>query len=122
MAMATQEAKKIHDPYKPVDLMDWEAEKAWRAEERAQKRPLQLACLDFETAMEHEVRKPRFQYEVTCTYQRPDERGRLVKHTEKHTVKAHNETEAWAMFCDKIQTWPSPNSCERSIKQLAKVD
>jgi len=123
MATTTETpTKEFHDPYKPVVLNDWEAEKALRAEERARKRPLQMECLDYERAAEFEQRKPRHEYQVTCTYQRPNDRGRLEKHTDQHVVKAQSPNEAWALFCDKIETWPSPTSCEREIKKLGKVD
>lgn len=124
MATATQEApqRQLSNPYAPVVWEEYEAEKARRAEEREKKRSLQRRCLDPEVAAEFEAKKPRYEFKVRCTYERPNEKGRLESKTEEHTIIAQNERDAWAIFCDRIQTWPSPAACEREIKRLSKVN
>jgi hypothetical protein len=113
---------KAPDVFKPVILEDWEAEKALRAEERAKKRPVLRKCLDPEVAADYEQQKPKYEYRVSCTYARPNDRGRLEQHTETHNITAQNEKDAWALFCDKIQTWPSPSACvDRTIEKLKKI-
>lgn len=107
----------------PVGMVSWEeyqAEKDLRAEARRAKRPLQMECLDPEKAAEYEAKKPRFTYEVNCTYRMPGEDGRLELKSDKRTVQAHNETDAWARFCDAIKHWPSRSAVELEIKKVGK--
>lgn len=66
-----------------------------------------------------EAAKPRYTYEVSCTYHRPNRKGHLEEHSRKETVRAQNESEAWALFCDKVGVWPSRQASEVKIKQKA---
>lgn len=113
-----------NNPYAPANWETYEAEKAERAAAKAAKRPLQLKCLDAETAAQHEARKPLYEFEVSCTYQAPDDKrpGKLKSHTETEKVNAQNDQDAWALFCDRIGRSPSPQSCDRTIKRLAKIN
>jgi hypothetical protein len=108
-------------PFQPVDGFAHEAEKARRKADRDAKRPELRKALDFRYAAQAEERKTKYEFKVHCKYSRPDKRGLFETKEAEHTVIAQNEKEAWALFCDKIQTWPGPNDCERTITQGKKV-
>lgn len=125
MATATQDAPigtvdNYTNGFMPDFFAKWEAEKAQRAQERAAKRPLTMECLDAETAKEYEAKKPKFEFQVECTYRLPDDRGRLQTKTDKMTVRAQSENEAWALFCDRIEHWPARNSVDVTITKTSK--
>lgn len=92
-----------------------------RRKEREKHRDIQRRCLDPEEAAREEARKPRYDYEVTCKYTRQNKDGHIENKKETEIVNARDENEAWARFCDKIKTWPSPHYCEREINRLKKI-
>lgn len=126
MATATLEQPVTRDPNAPVDLPMHEADKARRAAERLKKKPLLDQCCDPEFAARTEARKAVYEWKVSAKFMRkqPDARGReklqTIEHEEK--VTAHNETDAWAMFCDAIGRSVSPNEGTHTITRLNKIN
>lgn len=37
----------------------------------------------------------------------------------EHLVGARNDREAWALYCDHVQSWPSPKTTARVFEQVA---
>jgi len=109
--------------------LDAWAKKQLEAEERREKklaevrekirknRPEHMRCLDAQYAAQVEAKKPKYQYEVSCVLADKTSGKRIVTEP-KETVSAKNENEAWAIFCDTIKAWPSPNACDRKIRKL----
>jgi hypothetical protein len=106
-----------------------QADLARRAKEREEKQEKLYRCLDHRYAMECELKKPHYKYTVEVEWwtqaaeskEKKKHRGpmeigddnfagdRLVVRKEKRVVVAQSEGDAWALFCDAIQHWPSPN-------------
>lgn len=111
------------NPYAPAVIQDHQSDQQLREEERAKNRKTLRKCLDPVVAKSFEARKPLYEFEVTAVYDRPNEKGRLVEHSQKNKVIAQNEADAWAMFCDLLGgELLSPKNCERTIKKLGKIN
>lgn len=109
----------IADPAKislrPVDIESYEEEKVRRREEHQAKQAVLLECLDAEVAAQYEAKKERREYEIECIVRERDAKGRLATRKISGEVEAQDESEAWAKFCDKNRTWPSPRGANRKI-------
>lgn len=107
--------------YQPPRMEDHQADLARRDAERHKNRPKLLKCLDPSTAAEYEKNKPLYEWRVECSIFRPA-RGKDRAKTERfdEQVVAQNESDAWAMFCDKIGEYPSRRDCRPTITQLQK--
>ena len=99
-----------------ADVDAHQADLERRAKEREKKQPELMRCLDPDYAAKKEVQKPVYRYRVSCSVQRP----RPQDYCE--TVEAKSEADAWAKFCDKIRTWPSPKYCGRKIEKVAETE
>lgn len=124
MSVATQDKVQAapKSPYAPANLDDYQAEKAARLERQKQNRKKMRKYLDGDAAAAAESKKPVYEWSVSCSIDRPDEKtGRMRTINEQRTVRAQTENEAWARFCDAIQTWPSPASVDREIKRGEKI-
>lgn len=131
MATATAAASEIALPFvvSADRLATHQADLARRAKEHEVKREMLYRCLDSRFATEAELKKPQYKFTVEVEWwtQSPESKvskprgameisddddptgGRLCLRKEKRTVVAQNEADAWALFCDAIQSWPSPN-------------
>lgn len=89
-----------------------------------------MRCTDPAFAASCEMQKAHYRFEVSCEWWTPassaqktkkhhpmeldndDEfaGGRMERRSEKRTVLAQDEQNAWAVFCDVIECWPSPNA------------
>lgn len=125
MATATSEAPKrqLTEVGKPVNEAEWEEEKALRKAERDAKFSLHMECLNPEVASDYEARKPKFEFDIQCTYPfRNPDTGMAERREKSAKVVAKNESDAWAVFCDKhIRTWPSRRACTLTITKGQKV-
>jgi hypothetical protein len=104
----------------PARWEDHQAEAEARRKAREANRKTHLDCCDAAIAARLEAQKPTYEWRVECTLRRPDGKGRvkLVERSEK--VVAQTERDAWAAYCDLIQDWPSPGTCDRKITRLGK--
>lgn len=102
----------------PADWDTHEDDKARRNKAREKNRKKLRSCLDAVSATTYEARKPTYEWKVTCTLSRKDDKGRMRTTTEERQVVAQNAKDAWAMFCDLIGTWPAPGYCDREIVKL----
>jgi hypothetical protein len=105
----------------PADIDAHEADMARRRAEREAKRGVHLDCLDPGIAKEHEDRKPLYEWRVECSIFRKAV-GSAPAHLQGYNknVVAQNEGDAWAMFCDSIQEWPSFRDSKPKITKLKK--
>ena len=114
-------AQQARSPYAPADTDKHDRDMRMRKEVMDKKRPHLRKCLDPEYAAQNEARKPTFDFEVSCNYDRRNAKGRLESVKESRVIIAQNESDAWAMFCDKIEAWPGPHTCDRTIKKMELV-
>ena len=84
---------------------------------RQKKIPELRKCLNPEYAATAEARKGVSEYRVSCVINVMEPNNQHATGKEE-VVSAQNEDEAWAKFCDRIKTWPSPKWCERKIEKL----
>lgn len=105
----------------PANLDKHNADMAKRAKDQDGKRPLLLDCLDPTVAKFHEDRKVVWEWRVQVKIFRPA-KGRVQAHRENvdKEVVAHNEADAWAIFCDSIGEWPSRRDSKPTITKLRK--
>lgn len=118
--MATNPTKIPPDVAKPVNQEEFDADRASRAVDRKKAEPKLRRCLDPVVAAQYEHRKPLYEWSVEATFMRPNTKGRLVERKESRQVVAQNERDAWAIFCDIIESWPGAGSSNRTITKLAK--
>jgi len=119
--MAVKESP-LANPTTPVEWDDYTAEKVERQVARDKRHKELRKCLDPEYAERMEKRKAVYTFLVDCTWNEKDDKGRHQTKTAKHEFMAQNETDAWAMFCDKIKHWPSRSACDFTIKNLGKAE
>lgn len=81
-----------------------------------------MRCLDHEYAARVIARKPLYEWKVTCSYTRRNAKGKMQTYDESDQVIAHNEQDAWAMFCDKVGISIGPHAGDRTIKRLEKIN
>ena len=94
---------------------------ARKREERAKRLPEAIRCLDAEYAAQAESEKPKYRYKISVTIQERDERlKRNVPITKEGEVDAHNEDDAWAIFCNKWKVGAGPKHCNRIIEKLTR--
>lgn len=104
----------------PASWEDHQAELTARRKAREAKRKVLLECCDATYAARLEAQKPTYEWQVECTVRRPDGKGRIKAIEHKAKVVAQSETDAWAVFCDSVQDWPSPTTCDRKITKVGK--
>lgn len=119
MAGTVTEAPKALS--EPVDWMAHEMEKDRRRQEHEERLPAILECMDPETAAEYEARKPLIKYRVRCFVMERNQRGKMTRRDITAEVKAQNESEAWAKFCDQQGKYPPPKACNRTIEKVKKT-
>ena len=98
------------------------ADKAKRQARHDEMAPELQRCLDPKYAAQKELEKPAYKWTVKVKWLGRDQDGELLNVDSEQTVTAQNETDAWAMFCDKIGAWPSPLSVKRTITRGEKMD
>ena len=76
-----------------------------------------MRCLHPAVAAGLEAKKPFFPFDIEATWQGPGENGPGIWGPEKRRCIAQNENDAWAMFCDKIEQWPSRRDSTVTIKR-----
>ena len=125
MSTTTTEKATPEPTVRPAGALTSLAEHAKRKAKIAARvrknRPLMRKCLDAEFAARLESRKSTWEFTVTAEIQQPNKKGKLEFKTYEETVRARSEADAWAHFCDKIETYPSPHACQRTIVKRAKV-
>lgn len=110
------------NPATPVNWDDHQADLERRREERKRNEKTHRACLKAETAAQLEAAKPLYDFEVAASFDIQGEKG-LEPFSKKLKLRAQNEADAWAMYCDKVGHWPSRAACEElKIKQLSKAN
>jgi hypothetical protein len=105
-----------------IDIDAHRADLARRQAEIDARREEMLKCTNPQYAASKELQKPVFEWTVTAEWYGPGDDGPGVWGPESMKVKAQNEADAWAMFCDRIEQWPSPRDCKRTFKRGRKVD
>ena len=102
----------------PPKLEDFAAERERRQKERDAKRPKLMDCLDPTVAKYWEDRKDLYEWEVEMqAFRRAVGKQAAHLKTIKEQVVAHNEDDAWAMFCDKVfSTGNSPSRRDSKAK------
>lgn len=108
------------DALKPVSYEQWQRERAELKQQLEKARPRLNKCLSAASAAQYEARKPAWTWRVEASYMRQDGKGRLTEEKYSREVVAQNEQDAWAIFCDAIEDWPSPHRCETKITNLGK--
>lgn len=105
----------------PIDLDEHTKDMARREAERRAKRPLLLDCLDPTVAKFHEDRKEVWEWRVEVKIFRPA-KGKAHAQMEPFDkqVVAQNDLDAWAIFCDTIEEWPSRRDSNPTITRLKK--
>ncbi len=123
MATETQEAAKAPtNPFTPTVWEDHQADIKARAEARTERRKELRRYLDPDVAKSAEARKPLYEWKVSCEYSRRNAKGRMETHRHTEQVIAQNETDAWAMSCDKLEVMIGPHEGDREIKKLNKIN
>jgi hypothetical protein len=105
----------------PIDLDLHRADLARRQEEMDARREEMLRCCNPQYAASKEMQKKVWEWTVTAEWYGAGDDGPGVWGPETIKVKAQNEADAWAMFCDRIQQWPSPRDAKRTIKRGKQV-
>lgn len=96
------------------------ADKAKRKAVRDARRDKMLMCLDGDYAAKCEMEKPRYKFTVSASWLGMNS-GRRTNFNGAETVVAKNAAEAWAKFCDRLQTWPSVENVKRTITKGEQV-
>ena len=113
--------KSLSQPYSPADVDFHASDLAARQAARDSRRATNRACLDPVVAGQHEARKPLYEWLVECTYSRQNSKGRIETVAASDKVMAQNESDAWAIFCDKRGVWPGRRDSDLKITQLEKA-
>lgn len=107
-------------PFRPVQWEEHEKDKAKRAAERAKKQPELLRCLDPKYAAKVEAAKPTYDFCVTASWTTQDRTTGMAKQkSATHEVNAHDEHEAWAMFCDLAGCNKGRRYCDYKIELIS---
>jgi hypothetical protein len=105
----------------PTNLDDHNKDMETREGTRRKKRPLLLDCLDPTVAKFHEDRKEIWEWRVHVKLFRPAKGKQQARMEPFDTqVVAQNEQDAWALFCDTIEEWPSRRDSNPTITRLKK--
>lgn len=106
------------EPLAPIiDLDSHVADLARRRTEHDAKAPELMKCLHHVYASQKEISKPHYQWTVSATWYGPGDDGIGEWTGEERTVYALNEGDAWAAYCDAIETWPSRRDAKVNIKR-----
>ena len=108
-----------------INLDTHQADLARRKAERDERTPYEerLRLCNPVYAAELEMRKPQYKYVVKCTFHQQDVKtGIFGERLAERELIAANDADAWAKFCDAVQTWPSPKTPRREIIRGSQVD
>jgi hypothetical protein len=118
----------------PIRIDEHQRDLERRAREYDERCPLleRLKLCDPVYAGKVEARKPKYKFEITWTHiiTRPpsavvfddsEPGNKFELETRRDVIVAKNESDAWAMLCDRRQDWPSPRVSQPKFKKLGTV-
>ncbi len=104
-----------------IDIDEHQADLARLRVEQEANREEMIKCLNPVYASAREMEKPYFRFTVSAKWLGRDEQGRLASLQSEQVVVAQNEADAWAMFCDEIEVYPSRRDAKPTINRGRQV-
>lgn len=117
---ATQESPVTTSPHFLVSYDQLETHRKdmdRRQAERDARRPELLLCCNPAYASRRELEKPQFVWTVDVEWYSLHPQKGPVNFHRKMNVVAQTESDAWALWCDKNEVWPSPRDVKVTFKK-----
>jgi hypothetical protein len=76
-----------------------------------------IKCCNPNYARQKELEKPQYVFTIECEWYAGHAKRGIVQYHRRASVVAQDEADAWSMFCDKIQCWPSRRDVKLKIKK-----